>query len=305
MNLDPLILPRGYGFRRPTKDELRAKDSLMDCVTIFERPRRKGPRRYIVAADVADGIGLDRSVIQVIRCGTIQEPTEQVAEYVSDQVLPAGLAYTLQTLGQWYVDLDGYEAEVAVECNNSGLATQNTLQLHLGYSHLFIWEYLDGADASSRFSRRIGWWTTPRTRPMLLSKFHDALKTFDPVSGLPDFLTHSALLHEELRDFQTDGALWEASAAAGAHDDCIMSAAIGYYVSWLRQAGETEPLEERRRRRSEQIAHNTLVAAAGPTDAPNGRNTPMTADEHQAWISGETLDEDTLYDPRAHDDAYY
>ena len=85
-----------------------------------------------------------------------------------------------------------------------------------------------------------------------------------------------------------------------------MSAAIGYYVSWLRQAGETEPLEERRRRRSEQVAHNALALAAGGTAKPDGRNTPMTAEEHQAWISGEALDEDTLYDPRATDDqAWY
>lgn len=300
MTPDPLLLPRGYGFRRVPLLDLRERTSLLDCLLVWEAPRTRGPRRYVIGVDVSDGLGQDRSVIEVARMGTIEEPTEEVAQYVSDRVSPVNLAYIVQAIGQYYRDEDAYEALVAVECNNHGLSTQDTLQLHLGYTHFYRWEYYDQADPSARYSNKIGWMTTPRTRPLLLDKFHTAITTRDPITHLPDYLTHSPLLHNELRDFQTEGALWEAEAARGAHDDCILAAAITNYVCWRLQAGEREPLEERRRRKSEQTA--ALLAASQQLIKPDWRNTPTTADEAKAFL-GHDFSEDEedldsqLYDP--------
>jgi len=296
---EPLILPAGYGFRPVRVEEVRA--SILDMLTIWEPPRRRGKHQYVIGADVSDGLGLDRSSIEVIRCATIEEPAEQVAEYVSDQMLPVGLAYTIQTIGEYYKDHDQVEALAAIECNNHGLATQDTLQLHLGYSNFYIWEYYDAADPGRRYSTKIGWLTTTRTRPLLLSKLHAALTTIDPITGLPDLVTHSPILHDELKDFQTEGALADAAAARGAHDDCVMATAIGYYCAYRQQAGEMEPLDERRRRRSEQAAQ--LAAANVHAPKPDWRNTPATADDASALIGmdGEDVDEQ-VYDPRRHDD---
>jgi hypothetical protein len=314
---EPLILPTGYGFRRMTLAELHEARSLLDVLCIYEPPRRRGPRRYILGVDVADGLGQNRSVVEVVRMGTIEEPQEQVAEYVSAYVQPMQLAYIVQAIGQYYVDADGYEALVAIECNNHGLSTQDTLQLHLGYTHFYRWEYYDQADPSSRFSTKIGWVTTPRTRPILLDKFRQAISTLDPVTGLPDFVTHSPILHEELKDFQTETILAEAEAAKGATDDCIMAAAIANYVSWRMQAGEVEPLEERRRRRSEQQAHLAAVAAIEASGVPDYRNMPYSAEEKSRWEGSspeerpELVDEDAWHrqvlagiDERSTDDFY-
>jgi len=306
----PLLLPAGMGFRRPSSHELRERGHLLDCCVIWEPPRRVGQRRYVIGVDVSDGLGLgpddpkhDRSVIQVMRAGTIEQPAEQVAEYVTNTVAPVDLAYRVQALGDYYRDADGVEALVAIENNNHGLSTQDTLQLHLGYTHFYRWEYYDAADPSARYSTKIGWVTNARTRPILLDKFRTALTTRDEVTGLPDLVTHSALLHNELQDFQTDGALWEAEAARGAHDDALMAMAIAYYVGWRLQGGETAPLEDRRRRRSEQSAR--LLAAAQPGPKPDWRNTPSTTAEVEKY-GGSHTDEDgdldeQLYDPRATD----
>lgn len=285
-SMDSLLLPKGYGFSRVGAPELREATNLLDLLLIWEPPRRRGRRRYVIAVDVSDGLGLDRSVIEVARMGTIEEPAEEVAQYVTESVAPAPLAYIVHAIGQYYRDQDDVEALVAIECNNHGLSTQDTLQMHLGYQSFYRWEYYDSADPSARYSTKIGWWTTPRTRPMLLDKFHSALTTLDPLSGLPDYVTHSPFLHDELKDFQTQGALWEASAAQGAHDDTVMAAAIANYVCWRLQAGETEPLEERRRRRSEQTI---LQAAAAAEEAQrvDYRNTPTSANEADRWGSGE------------------
>lgn len=298
---DLLTLPKGYGFRALRPGELTQRGSLLDLLSIWEPPRRRGPRRYIVSADVADGLGLDRSVVEVIRAGTLNEPAEQVAEYVSDAVSPMQLAYVIQAIGQYYSDEDGLEAKVAIERNNHGLSTQDTLHLHLGYGHFYIWEYYDARDPSKRFSTTYGWSTTPRTRPILLDKLHTALTTTDPVTGLPDLVTHSPILHEELKDFTTQGGLWEAAAAKGAHDDCVMALAIGYVVMWRGQGGEAEPLEERRRRKSDTIARQT--AAAAHATRPDWRNTPATAHEAHQIGAGEEPDDldELLYDPRGYE----
>lgn len=276
--MEPLILPRGYGFRSPMKGEIAAR-GILDALVIYEAPRRRGRAKYVIGADVSDGLGQDRSVAEVVRLGTIEEPAEQVAEYASDQMLPAGFAYVLQTLGQYYRSADdGVEACVAIETNSHGLTTQDTLQLHLGYGHFYIWEVLDAADPGKRQTTKVGWYTTPRSRGPLLAKLRDAICTYDPITGLPDLVTHSPFLHEEFQDFQTDGALWEAAAARGARDDRVMALAIANYVAHRLQGGESEPLEDRRRRRSEQVA---LLARASEdaVTRPDYRNQPFTAEE--------------------------
>src|SRR5690349_21290289 len=107
--MDPVLLPAGYGFREPFPGELTER-GILDTLTIWEPPRRRGPRRYYLGVDVSDGLGQDNSVVQVLREATLEEPAEQVAEYVSGAMLPAGLAYVVQAIGQYYADEDGYEA---------------------------------------------------------------------------------------------------------------------------------------------------------------------------------------------------
>lgn len=276
---DALILPAGYGFRPFTPEEIRLTNGfLLDAFFIWEKPRRRGRAKYVIGADVSDGLGLDRSVAEVLRVGTIEEPTEQVAEFASDAVDPMHFAFILQAIGQYYSDADGVEAYMAIECNNHGLSTQNTLQLHLGYGNFYIWEYYDAADPGRRMSTKIGWYTTPSTRPMLLDKLKSGLTTTDPISGNRDLVTHSPLFHDELKDFQTEGALWEAEAARGAHDDTIMAMAIANYAVWKLQGGEAIPLEELRRLKSEQRARQEDHALAGG-QSRDWRNSAVTADE--------------------------
>lgn len=312
MNLDPVLLPAGYGFRAVAPSELLERNSLLDLCCFWEGPRRRGRPKYVIGVDVSDGIGQDRSVIEVLRCGTIEEPAEQVAEFASDSLPPSALAPIVHALGQYYRDADGIEACVAVECNNHGLSVQDTLQLHLGYGHFYIWEFYDARDEGARFSSKIGWYTTPRTRPMLLDKFYSAVTALDPITGQPDLVTHSAALHDELKDFQTEGALWEAAAARGAHDDHIMATAIANYVAWRHRGGESEPLEDRRRRRHEQQLHNAQANALKDQQRggePDWRNIPATTNEHDLGIGSTAEGADdvedpdaALYDPRAHDE---
>lgn len=291
---DSFSIPAGYGFRRLHLDELRMRNTLFDTLVIFEHPRKRGARRYVLGVDVGDGIGQDRSVIAVHRMGTIEEPEEQVALYVTDALSPQALAFYVDAIGRLYTDDDGYEALVAIECNNHGLSTQDTLQLHMAYQHLSRWEYLDALDPKGRYSSKAGWVTTTRTRPMLLDKLYHSLTTIDPVTHQTELVVHSRLLIDELRDFSTETTLAEAAASRGAHDDVVMATAIAHYISWRLQGGEQEPLSERRARLH---AERAARAASSPFPAAkrDWRSTGCTAEEWHAGVDPDEV-QDNLYD---------
>lgn len=273
-------IPPGYGFQRVWGKELKDLPNLRQSVlAIWEYPRARGPRRYIMSVDVGDGLGGDYSIIDVGRLPTIEEPAEQVAQFVSNRLTPTQLAFVCDAIGRLYVDEDGIEACAAIECNNHGLSVQDTLQLHLGYTHFYVWEYADSASPERRYSTRIGWLTTERTRPILLDKFYEAITTLDPISGLADFRLNSPITRGELRHFlipdEAGATLGDARAAPGQHDDAVMSGAICYYVAYRTAGGETEPIAERRRRRE---ALKALHAESGHGRA-DYRNSGVTMDE--------------------------
>jgi hypothetical protein len=281
---DAFTLPAGFGFARLGVASLRVRAHLFDTLQIFEHPRSRGPRKYVIGADVSDGIGKDRSVAAVHRMGTIEEPEEQVALFVSNTVTPSGFAYVLDALGRLYTDEDKMAALLAIEVNNHGLSTQDTLQLHLAYpGPYYVWEYLDAGKAADRYSKKIGWVTTQRTRPMLLDKLYHSLTTVDPTTGQTDLLVHAQILIDELADFVTETTLAEAAAQLKSHDDTVMATAIAHYVAWRMQGGEQEPLDSRRARHQAEKA--ARLAAAGP-DAPkrDWRNTGCTLEEQQAGV---------------------
>lgn len=270
-------VPPGYGFQRLSPQELQDLPNLRQGVLcVWEYPRVRGQRRYILGVDVGDGIGGDYTVIDVIRLPTIEEPAEQVAQWVSNRHDTKAAAFVCDAIGRFYADADGIEALAAIETNNHGLAVQDTLQLHLGYSHFYVWEVADAADASKRFTTRIGWMTTPRTRPLLLVSYHAAITTQDPVTQQPDLILNSPITRGELRHFVTESTVGEAEAARGQHDDCVMASAIGYYVAWRQAGGEIEPIAEKRRRRAASLAATADRAARQRVD---WRNTAVTVEE--------------------------
>lgn len=281
----PLDCPPGYGLKALTKDERRGLENYEDLLQVWELPR-KG-QLYIVSVDVSDGIGQDRSCIDVLRKGTILEPDEQVAQFVSGKVHPVDLAYPIDAIGRFYLGSDSQPAVVAIEINNQGLATQSELQRHLDYDNLFIWQYEDAADPSRRLSTRIGWLTTPRTRPMILTRYIRAVKTFDEHTGKAYYVINSPFTIAELRDFQVPpgGFLAEAEAdptSEDATDDCIMCGAIGVHVAQTLEYDNEAPLPERRAALAEQAARRLELEEKEKRPPYDWRNSDASDDEMRA-----------------------
>jgi hypothetical protein len=258
----PYRVAPGYGMRSLKPADWKALQAEPDDAGLFDRlqvyePPRKG-FLYVVPVDVSSGIGLDRSVIDVIRVATIREPHEQVAQFISDQIDPSDLAYFVDAIGRLYSGRDDLPAEVAVECvPGPGMTTQDTLFKRLGYPNLYIWQVLDSRDPAKAFTTKLGWWTTRQSRPIILQGLHHALKTVDPHTGVPDFRLNSPITRQELRTFISPGPVWMAEAAEGAFDDCVMAAAIGLFVAERKQETTRETIHETRRRLSEESARLT------------------------------------------------
>lgn len=251
----PLTILPGYGLEPLDRAAWYGKglEALMGKCVVWQLPN---PMKYtyVISADVGEGIKQDRSVAQITRLGTVEEPEEQVAEFVSDEIDPIDFAGVIDAMGRFYCDEAKVPALCAVEVNNHGLATQRELSRHLGYENFYIWQVEDSADPTRRFTNRVGFYTNRSTRPPLIQLFVKKVKTVDPNTGVPDYKINSPFLLEELRAFQTMGALFEASAEDGAHDDCIMSAAIGLYVCQTLQFEMYESTADSRRRKEEERA---------------------------------------------------
>lgn len=282
----PIEIVPGYGMEKLLREEwegLPWQDWEGKCV-VWQAPSPQ-KHTYVISADVGEGIGKDRSVAEVIRLGTVEQPEEQVAEYVSNSIDPIDFAGVIDAMGRFYSDESGTPALCAVEVNNHGLATQRELSRHLGYDNFYIWQVEDSADPTRRFTNRVGFYTNRSTRPALIQLFVKKVKTVDMNTGVADFLINSPFLLEELRSFQTLGALYDAEAEEGAHDDCIMAAAISLYVCQTLQYETFESVADSRKRQEEERSRQALQEQFFGRGRDN-RNTEVTWKE-QAGIDEE------------------
>lgn len=287
----PVQLLPGMGFEtipgrvwQPLRADIEA-DCFFHTLLVWELPQRRS--RYVISVDVSEGSGQDRSVIDVTRVGDLQRVPEQVAQFVSNTIDPTDLAYVANAVGRLYQGYDGREAMMAIECNGFGLQTQAELMRHLGYTNFFIWQFEDAATVQGRFSKKIGWWTSPRTRPIIVGRYVRAIKTFDPITNEPDYRVNSPHTLLEMQSFQIppDGMLWEACAGPGSHDDCIMAGAIGVHVEQTLYHETVEPLPEHRRRLREEKLRNAMKASQKGMEPADFINTDCTAEEMDEGVA--------------------
>lgn len=231
-------------------------EGMMDKLLVFEPPRSK-KHRYVVSADISNGVGLDRSSIDVIRVPTIREPAEQVAHFLTDSIDAGDLAAYLDAIGRLYFGNDDLPAVVAPEFNGSGAATVNTLQKHIGYPNVYVWRTLDNRDQAKSVTSKVGWYTSNQSRRIIIETLYHSLKAVDPHTGLPDYRLNSPFTIAELRTFLSLGPIWMGEAAEGAFDDCILSSAIGIFIAQELAVTGKETIHESRRRLSEESARLT------------------------------------------------
>jgi hypothetical protein len=176
-------------------------------LTVWEEA--KPGKRYIIGADVAEGIGIgDFSVAAVIDHAT----GEQVAEW-HGHCDPDEFGTILVSLGKRY-----NVALLAVERNNHGLMTVTTI-VNERYSRVYS-EMVPEPPGPPR--KRYGWRTDSKTKPLILD--HLVKEVREDSHGI-----RSDGLIEEMMSFkrQDNGKM---EADVGRHDDRVIAYAIAKHV---------------------------------------------------------------------------
>jgi len=187
------------------------KEGHQNGVWVWKNPEQG--RRYIISSDVARGDSSDFSTFHVID----YETCEVSAEFMG-KIPPDRLADLLSQYGRRYND-----ALICPEQNTFGYFTCVKLRDE-GYPRLYY-----SSNSGDLFDYRPadpeaipGFSTQTRTRNQILTKLEESIRN-------NRLKSYSQRLYDQLQAFIWNGA--KAQAAKDAHDDLIMSLAIGVWLA--------------------------------------------------------------------------
>jgi len=161
--------------------------------------------KFVIGADVALGIGQDRSSATIM-----DSEREVVATFVSDRIDPTRFGELLYYLGRMY-----NHALLVVESNSIGVATLAKLK-QMKYPNLYYQTNLAKLDDEE--GERPGFKTTVSTKPAIISNLKNAIKE-------RDIRLYDAEVIDELKSYiMTESGKME--AMPGSYDDQVMSLAI-------------------------------------------------------------------------------
>ncbi len=175
------------------------KDGLLDIYEVVD-PLAK----YAMGCDTSEGLAIgDNSSVTILNCKTYS-----VAAHYSGKVFPDVLASYIKTWGEKYNN-----AIAVVESNNHGLVTLNYLKDI--YKHIYYRKQYD--ELSDQWLEKIGWQTSARTKPLLISNLDKAIRSNLIVKA-----------HQIVEEFMTyviedDGST---NASQGKKDDSVISTAL-------------------------------------------------------------------------------
>jgi len=176
-------------------------------LSVWEAPSMK--KKYIIGADVAQGVGGDYSAAVVMT-----SDREVVAMYRNNRIDPTRFGQVLFYLGRWYNN-----CLLSCESNSVGIATLQQLH-YMNYPN--IYRQKKTANAQIDVINTLGFKTTTATKTPIISNLQSMIKDFD--ISIP-----SRLMLNELRDYVLHNTLsggTKMGAAVGKTDDTVMALAI-------------------------------------------------------------------------------
>lgn len=186
---------------------------------------------YGVYCDPAEGVGLDSSVVGVIKKATPWHPDEQVAEWASNRVAPHDLWAYIYCLAHLYTVMgpngEWNEPLVVVETNIAAGDAAQTEMMKRGYSNFYRQSDFTiigetGAQYNKRpraIKDRIGWRTDRLNRPRLISLFRKMVRDGNLIIRSPELVREMGTL-----EYNVDKQ--RIQAAVDQHDDRVMATGI-------------------------------------------------------------------------------
>lgn len=176
---------------------------------------------YGLGFDSSNGVGLDRSVIEILRCGTSKHCDLQVAEFASPLLNAAEMVPFCHALGKFYTPkMRGnnvkLQTKMVIEIQTGGNITQLELRKR-GWRRFHRW--LRGYDQrvlKANRSNTLGWSTNQWSRGQLITKLMEYLRQ-------GSININSAWFVDEMADLEADEITQKIAAQSGAFDDRIMA----------------------------------------------------------------------------------
>ena len=140
----------------------------IDGLTIYEEPREGYD--YSIGVETGHGLGVDPSVISVMRVGKIDEPCVQVAEYVSHEQSPVELVPIVAQIARYYGEecIDPRGPLLVIEqVSAPGDTTQHQLK-RMGFTRFY--------QSRKEFLEKSGWYTTKFSYPMTMERFIESVR---------------------------------------------------------------------------------------------------------------------------------
>ncbi len=200
-----------------SEDPIRVRpDKNGGPLVIWRKPIKKDektgrPHRYVLTVDASSGKGADFTALQVLDV----DEFEQVAE-MQVKIPPEQAAEIAYKLGRVYND-----ALIVCEITGGwGFSVDQKLRRELKYKNPYTRRVIDRI--SKRFTDKVGFDTTSKTRPLILAALEEAIR--EKELGL-----YSLRAVSEMASFIIDDN-GKPAARSGAHDDLVLSLALAVFV---------------------------------------------------------------------------
>lgn len=188
-------------------------------VIMYEPPRAN--KYYGVGTDTGYGVGIDRSVVEVLRKGDMYELDEQVCEFASPQMNSMQLwpiTFALGTLYSTYVNGERKQAKQIIEGAANGENVYNELKKR-GWRNFHDWVRYNKKRIVEANANQQLWYTNVWSRPLMLDLLFDAINSGWIKINSPWFI-------DELGTLEVIELKQKIAAALNEHDDRIMALGI-------------------------------------------------------------------------------
>ena len=203
---------------------LEDDSSAIDKFYLWEEPMPG--YEYGLGIDTADGIGKDRSVIEVLRKGSIYGPPKQVGEFASSKMnaldsVPFALAIgTYFSLPNEHGELQ--QPRMAIECRGHGDQAQNMLRM-LGWRNFHKWvdRQIDNRRLELNKFHKLGVFTNEWFRAGMIEMLTKMIRDGELEISSPFFV-------REMESLEGDEFSQSLRAGYGGNDDRFM--ALGFII---------------------------------------------------------------------------
>lgn len=200
---------------------------------VWKKPR--GPQRYMIPADISEGVGQNYFAAPVIDVVT----NEVVAAYYDNTVDPVSAADILDAMGRWYNDA----LLVPETWPGIGYVVGKDLETKWNYPNLYY--HIDPRNEGQVGD--VGWRTDARTRPMIQGALMDHIPTY------------SLIIYDQRAISEMSSLVWSGDAESGKrpkleavpgeYDDYMIALGIGMVARDLTGFARTRPAPQHGRRR--------------------------------------------------------